>query len=181
MIRWLLAFIFLLLIQTTYASDGVECPVNRQDRVGNGTGVQCVWASLETIARYIGETRLYDLTDKYKNVSDPGQVAQVLNSRGVPFEQATSKEEARVLIMKGMQNGMPVLFGAGRVHAMVIVNYDPTCNRACYVDNSNLGAGVITKTIPEFERMWDGWVVLLHPGYVPPKSYHAPIYMVYLE
>lgn len=179
--KLLTAVIILLLFPINLAGMGVECPVPEEDRVVNGTGIQCVWSSLETIARYIGEERLYTLTDRYKRQAGPGDVASVLGEAGVPYEQSTNKTESRMLIMRGMARGMPVLLGWGGYHAMVIANYDPTCNRVSIIDNSNLGAGIKDMTISEFENGWDGWVVLLHPGVRPKKSIGARVHMLYLE
>jgi hypothetical protein len=44
---------------------------------------------------------------------------------------------------------------------MVIVHYDEAANRVHIVDNSNLSKGASLMSIEDFNRMWDGWVLVI--------------------
>ena len=68
----------------------VQVPIAKENRQYNNSGRQCVWCTLEALARHHGITNLYDLTDEYKFATGPSYVSNVLTQRGVAFRQSYS-------------------------------------------------------------------------------------------
>lgn len=164
----------------------LQCPIPREDRVGNYTGIQCVWSSIETLGRWAGEERLYDppLTSRKqcKSYSGPGLSASVLNSLDIKFEQTWGdKKRGLELIRKAMREGRGALFDVPG-HAMVIVHFDEEGDRVCWVDNSDNTLKAQTSTVERFMKRWGSWVLVVYAeeDIAPWKAYrmHIPVFGV---
>jgi len=155
--------LLLLLSLTTIskAEDFAQCPFGDK-RAFNYNNVSCVWCSLENLGTYNREPKLYNLSKnpRYQHPSGPGEVAQVLKNFGIKFKQTTDKEEGRKLIYEAMRDGRGCLVGVPG-HAINLINYDDTTNKAIIVDN---GGSLKNRlmSIQEFERRWTGWVLVIY-------------------
>lgn len=146
----------------------IQCPIPMKDRVANGTGIQCVWASIETLGRWAEEPKLMNppLTSRSdcKSYSGPGLAAKKLKELGVRFEQVANGQDRQAsiaLIKKATSEGRAALFGIPG-HAMVCVHYDEAADQVKWIDNSDRSLKVQTTTIQRFNQMWDGWVLVIY-------------------
>jgi hypothetical protein len=164
--------------------DTLQCPIPREDRVRNFTGIQCVWSSIETLGRWAGEERLFDppLTSRRqcKSYAGPGSASGVLNSLGVRFEQTYGdRERGLAMIRRAMKEGRGALFDVPG-HAMVIVHFDEEGDRVCWVDNSDNTLKAQTSTLERFMKRWGSWVLVVYAeeDIVPHKAYrrHIPVF-----
>lgn len=168
---------------STYESDQAEpklnnlqCPIPKQDRVKNYTGIQCVYASIEMLGRWAEEPKLINppITSRpeCKGYSGPSQAAKILNNLKVKFEQSYgNKKQGLELIKKAMKEGRGVLWGVPG-HAMVLVHYSEEENKVCWVDNSDSKLRVQQTTISKFNERWNSWVLIIYADkdLVPYKS-----------
>jgi hypothetical protein len=146
--------------------DELQCPIPMKDRVPNGTGIQCVWASLEMLGRFAEEPKLVNppLTSRgdCKSYSSPSLAAERLNQLKVKFEQTyDNRAKGVALIRKAMVEGRGCLFGVPH-HAMVLVHYDDSKGFVKYVDNSDSRLAVQTMTMERFNQRWDTWVTVIY-------------------
>ena len=141
----------------------VQVPIPIKDRVPNRTGIQCVWSSIETIARYCGEQKLYDLTynDNYKSYASPSSARKMFETYEVKYEITTSKKDRSLLIKGCVIERRGCAFGVPG-HVMVIVHYDEEKGIIKYINNSDPQLKVRTWTMEEFNRRWDGWVMIVY-------------------
>jgi hypothetical protein len=162
----------------------LQCPIPREDRVRNFTGIQCVWSSIETLGRWAGDERLFDppLTSRKqcKSYAGPGSAAGVLNSLGVRFEQTYGdRERGLSMIRRATKEGRGALFDVPG-HAMVIVHFDEEEDRVCWVDNSDNTLKAQTSTVDRFMKRWGSWVLVVYAeeDIVPYKAYrmHIPVF-----
>jgi len=146
----------------------IQCPIPMTDRVKNGTGIQCVWSSIETLGRWAEEPKLVNppLTSRSdcKSYSGPGLAAKKLKELGVRFEQVANGQDRQssiALMKRATSEGRAALFGVPG-HAMVCVHYDEAADTVKWIDNSDRSLKVQTTTIERFNRMWDGWVLVIY-------------------
>lgn len=140
----------------------VMVPIPMKDRIPNKTGIQCVWSSIETLARYADFERLFDMTEKpeCRSYSGPSSAGRWLKSHNVKFEQTTGGD--RSLIIKGVvEEKRGVLFDVPG-HAMVLVHYDEDKGIVKYINNSDRSLKIRTWTMSEFNRRFGGWVLLIY-------------------
>jgi hypothetical protein len=139
---------------------GVQVPIPKEFRTYNKSGSQCVWCSLETLARYHKIERLYDLTKKYKHASGPGEVARVLKDRDIKFFQ-TEKKDISFLeeYVKNRKLGCGV--GLNGTHAVNVVHFDKDIVKI--IDNSDRSLKIQTWSMKRFISQWDGWAFVLIP------------------
>lgn len=148
-----------------HATD-IQCPIPMKDRVKNGTGIQCVWSSIEMIGRWAEEPKLMNppLTSQRdcKSYAGAGSAAAKLNQLGVKFEQTYGdRAKGLKLIKKAMAEGRGCLWGVPG-HAMVLVHYDEEKNEVKWVDNSDMSLKIQTTTVPKFMNRWTGWVLVVY-------------------
>ncbi len=173
--------LILLLSPSLANSQDIQCPIPDGHRAPNLTGIQCVWCSLQTIGRWAGEEKLFNLTDspRCKSYAGPGDVSEVLNSLGVKYKQTHDKTEGIKLIREAVKDGRGYLWGFRNVHAMVICHFDEDANRVHYIDNMQTRTvnKVQILTVQEFMNNWDGWVVIIYPAkeVFPNKVYNREI------
>ena len=171
--------------------EGVQCPIPMKDRVKNYTGTQCVFSSVETLARWAECKILLEpvpLTQRpgCRSYSSPYDIAKKLEKfgfekyqpgkRGYMYEQTYGNREKGIqLIKKAMKDGRGALFGVPG-HAMVMLHYDEEKNVFKWVDNSDWSLRVQTTTVTRFKRMWDSWVLVIYsvPDLFPEKARKVP-------
>lgn len=158
----------------------VMVPIPMNCRVPNKTGIQCVWSSIETLARYAQFERLYDMTElsECRSYSGPSNAGSWLRKHNVRFEQTTGGD--RSLIIKGVvKEKRGVLFSVPG-HAMVLVHYDEEKGIVKYINNSDSTLQIRTWTMKEFNRRFDGWVMIIYAdndilGRPPGEARSLPI------
>lgn len=156
--------------------EGVQCPIPMKDRVRNYTGIQCVFSSLECLARWAECKNLLEpipLTSRSgcKSFSSPKDAAVKLKKFGVKFEQSyQNTDEGIELIKKSMSEGRGVLWGVPG-HAMVLCHYDENKNVVKWIDNSDKKLRIQTTTVDSFKKRWNGWVLAIYaePDLFPDK------------
>ena len=146
--------------------ESLQCPIPKQDRVKNYTGIQCVYSSIEMLGRWAEEPKLINppITSRpeCKGYSGPSQAAKILNKLGVKFEQSYgNKNKGLELIKRSMKQGRGVLWGVPG-HAMVLVHYSEEQNRVCWVDNSDSKLRVQQTTVSKFKERWNSWVLVIY-------------------
>jgi len=149
-----------------YEPSEIHCPSPMKDRVKNGTGVQCVWSSIEMLGRWAEETKLINppITTRSdcKSYSSPSLAAQRLMQLQVNFKQEYGdKQRGLMLIRQAMSEGRGCLFGVPG-HAMVLVHFDESANIVKWVDNSDRTLKVQTMTIDQFLKRWDSWALVIY-------------------
>lgn len=157
----LLLIIGLISCGAVYGQD-VQCPFGEYRSI-NKSG-QCVWNSIENLAHYNGETKLYNITNedpRCQGGASPGSVVPVLNSYKIKFKQTTNRKEGLQLIKEAMADGRAALFSIPG-HAMNVIHFDEDSNRVIYVNN-NAPRSNQTITVDKFLTMWDGWVLVIYP------------------
>lgn len=141
----------------------IQVPIPEGCRIPNKTGIQCVWSSIETLARYCGEKRLYDLTedDNYKGYAGPSSARKMFEKYGVKYEMTTDKKD-RSLLIKGCKIEKRGCAFSVPGHVMVMVHYDEKEGVVKYINNSDPELKVRSWTMEQFERKFDGWVIVLY-------------------
>jgi len=153
----------------------IQCPIPMSDRVPNGTGIQCVWSSIEMLGRWAEEPKLVNppITSRSdcKSYSSPSLAAERLNQLNVRFEQEYGdRQRGLTLVRKAMAEGRGCLFGVPG-HAMVLVHFDEQANEVKWVDNSDRTLKVQTMTVQRFLERWDTWALVIYADHdiVPDK------------
>ena len=148
------------------ALETLQCPIPREDRVKNYTGVQCVYSSIEMLGRWAEEPKLISppITSRSdcKSYSSPKVAANRLDKLGVKFEQSWGdKKKGIELIKKAMRQGRGALWDVPG-HAMVLVHYSEEQDRVCWVDNADYQLRVQETTINKFYQRWNSWVLVIY-------------------
>jgi hypothetical protein len=153
---------------------GVQVPIPKNCRVYNRSGSQCVWCSLECLARHHNVKELYEgngrLTKNYTWATGPGEVQRVLNSRysTVKWKQIQNRGQLKGFIKTyvcdkkfGIGLGIPG-------HMLNLVHYDEEAKIVKIIDNGGPRALQIQDwSMEKFERLADGWAVTVFPpGYI---------------
>jgi hypothetical protein len=149
-----------------YEPLNIQCPIPMKDRVINGTGIQCVWSSIEMLGRWAEEPKLTNppITSRLdcKSYSSPSLAAQRMIELQVRYKQEYGdKNRGLVLIRQAMSEGRGCLFGVPG-HAMVLVHFDESANIVKWVDNSDRTLKVQTMTVGQFLSKWDSWVLVIY-------------------
>lgn len=147
--------------------DDLQCPIPKNDRVKNYTGIQCVYSSIEMLGRWAEEPKITKppITSRpeCQGYSSPDRAAQILKGLGVKFQQSYGdKEEGIKLIKEAMSEGRGVLWGVPK-HAMVLIHYSEKQNKVCWVDNSDRQLRIQETTIEKFKERWNSWVLVIYP------------------
>lgn len=145
----------------------VQCPIPMECRVRNYTRIQCVFSSLECLARWAECSQLLEpepLTSRpgCKQRSDPRDAAAKLENFGVKFENSyRSKEESLKLLKRAMKEGRGALMDVPG-HAIVICHYDEQQGIVKIIDNSDRSLRIQTWPIEKFNRLWGGWIMVIY-------------------
>lgn len=157
--------------------NNVQVPIPFKDRVPNRTGIQCVWSSTETLARYAEFERLYDITfdDNYKSYAGPNSLKAMLNKYNVKYEMTVDKKDRSLLIKGCVLEKRGVAFDIPG-HVMVLVHYDEKVGIVKYINNSDKDLKVRTWTMEEFNKRWAGWAYIIYADkdIIPQKNNKIP-------
>jgi hypothetical protein len=144
----------------------VQVPIIKENRKYNESGVQCVWCSLENLARHHKVVALYDLTDIYKQATGPGYVGYVLKSRNIKYKQIQSSKEKGIAFIKEyvVEKKFGVGIGLQGIHMINLVHFDEEQKIVKVIDNGGPNALKIqTWTMDQFMNRFDGWVITIFP------------------
>jgi len=152
-------------------TEGVQVPIPQKHRVFNYTGVQCVWASLETLARYHAIPAAKRLTRDHGGPATPEDIQAALNALDVKYILVTPGGRRRTDILKeecakGWGAGVvlvPAIGPEGRErgpHMITCVHYKDGMVKV--IDNLDEELRIQTWTEEEFLGLWDGWMVVLY-------------------
>lgn len=141
----------------------VMVPIPLEERVFNKTGVQCVWATIETCGNYAQEPKLLKLTNNNdcKSYATPISAAKKLKELNVKFEQTTKKSNKDLILKSVVKEKRGCLFGIPG-HAMTLVHYDEKNKTVKYINNSDPSLLVRTWTMDEFNKYWNGWIIVIY-------------------
>jgi len=146
--------------------ENTQCPIPMDCRVRNYTGIQCVFSSLECLARWAELKELLEppLTSRSncKSYSGPTDAAAKLSSFGVKFENAyKDKNKAIQLLKKAMAEGRGALMDVPG-HAIVICHYDEEGGIVKIIDNSDRSLKIQTWSMNKFKKLWGGWIMVIY-------------------
>lgn len=157
--------------------ENVQCPIPMHCRVKNYTGVQCVFSSLECLARWGEIEELLEpepLTSRSgcKSYSGPVDAANKLSKYGVRFEnEYKNKAKALIILKKAMSEGRGALIDIPG-HAIVICHYDQESKTVKIIDNSDKSLKIQTWGMEKFNKLWCGWILVIY-GKNDPFPYKA--------
>lgn len=166
--KTLKAFVFgiaLICFSSVANAAEIQVDIAKEDRVPNKTGIQCVWSSIETVARHNKIEELYDLTEdsRCKSFAGPSSAAKILKEKKIKFEQTVSEKDISLLIKGCKEERWGVCFGIPG-HMMTMVHFDHENEKIVkYIDNSDKTLSVRTWTLNQFYSKWDGWVLMIYP------------------
>jgi hypothetical protein len=149
---WLLQLLILLIADVTIAPE---------HRVPNRTNQQCVWASIETQARYWGITRLYHLTRDYDGPSDPALGLAVLWWHGVDCYWSPRGEHNWSLLERLAARRWPVAVAVEEDewrHMFLVI--DVTKTTVTTLDN-DVEFTVAQWPRDRFNQIWNGWQIAI--------------------
>lgn len=143
--------------------ENTQVPIPVKDRVPNRTGIQCVWSSIETLARYAKYEKLYDITMEkdYKSYAGPPSLRAMFKKYGVKYEMTVDKKDRSLLIKGCTIEKRGVAFDIPG-HMMVLVHYDEKEGIVKYINNSDKDLKIRTWTMEEFNKRWAGWAVIIY-------------------
>lgn len=154
-----------------------QCPIPMECRVKNYTGVQCVFSSLECLARWGEIEELLQpepLTSRSgcKSYSGPTDAASKVSKYGIRFEnEYQNKKKAIELLKKAMADGRGALMDVPG-HAIVICHYDEKAGIVKIIDNSDRSLKIQTWSMEKFNKLWKGWIMVIY-GKNDPFPYKA--------
>lgn len=162
MLKNLLLVVSILFFSSySYAQDLVQVSIPMECRVFNQTGSQCVWASLEALARAHKIHAASRLTDTYKSESLPHPTSAVLQNLGVKHYMIHPGKQNRLFLQTACSNGWGAAVGLGMRHAVVVVHFKD--GLVGLIDNSDPTLEVKIWTEEKFMKHWDGWALCLEP------------------
>ncbi len=156
------ALLVLIALPSIALSQNYSVHVHPQNRVFNKTGIQCGWATLETLGRHHGYPQLHTMTEKHLGLSSVFSLQRELVRQGVPY-RAFYRPITRSLtpIERALQKGHPVGVmvspnGRFRIgHFYVVSGIDRDKGTVTIVDNHG---DMRPKQIPirAFRRIYTG-------------------------
>ena len=135
--------------------------IDYKNRVHNFNGIQCVWATVETLGNHVGEKKLFNLTLKQKDYSNKKEINKFLSDLGVHF--VSDEKFNTELIEYYLQKDIPCLFNT-TYHVATLIQYDEQNNIVKYIDNNDNDLYEKKITISEFKKIWKGWVLVILPS-----------------
>ena len=147
--------------------EGVQCPIPMKCRVKNYTGTQCVFSSLECLARWAEIKELLEpepITSRSgcRSYSGPTDAAKKIAAFGVRFEnEYKDKSKAIKLLKRAMADGRGALMDIPG-HAIVICHYDEKAGLVKIIDNSDRSLRIQTWSVDKFKKLWGGWIMVIY-------------------
>jgi hypothetical protein len=153
---------------------GVQVPISKANRIYNKSGSQCVWVSIETLARHNGVKDIYEgdacISKHYTWATGPGEVSKVLNSKysNVKWKHIDSRSQLKPFVKRYVTE---LKFGVGLAipgHMLTLIHYDESAGVVKVIDNSGSKSLQVQEwSMDKFDRLADGWVlVIFPPGHV---------------
>ncbi len=139
---------FLLLFINTAQADVI---ILKKNRILNKTGIQCAWASLETIARHQHIKRLYTLTNDHKIGANSNDIEAVLDNKKVKYRKHKQFDFNDKFLKDAILRDQAVMIGYNHNHAVVLIGITKTKYRI--IDNG--------KIYNIKKSNWDGWAIKL--------------------
>lgn len=147
--------------------ENVQSPIPMECRVKNYTGTQCVFSSLECLARWAELKELLEpvpLTSRQgcRSYSSPVDAANKLNSFSIRFEnEYRDRNKALELLKRAMADGRGALMDIPG-HALVICHYDEEVGIVKVIDNSDRSLKIQTWPMSKFNKLWGGWIMVVY-------------------
>lgn len=166
---------------------GVQVPIPKDCRVFNKSGSQCVWCSIECLARYHKVTDLYEgdrrITKHYTWATGPAEVYLVLNARypNVGWAQLSNRNEVKSFLKKYVtEKKLGVGFSVPG-HMLNMIHYDETNRIVKVIDNIGPQALEVQEwSMEKFENLSQGWALTIFPpGYKVSASDYGEIVTSY--
>lgn len=156
----------------------IQCPIPPDCRVKNFTGTQCVFSSLECLARWAEIESLLQprpLTSRAgcQSFSSPTDAAKKLSALGIKYEnEYHNRSKALSLLRRAMSEGRGALMDIPG-HALVICHYDENAGIVKIIDNSDRSLKIQTWPMSKFDKLWGGWIMVLYNenDLFPAKAY----------
>lgn len=141
----------------------VMVPIPKNQRVFNKSGIQCVWATLETCGNYASEKKLKNITEQqgYKSYETPYSTSKKLKDIKVKYKQTNNKADKSLILESIVQERRGCLFGVPG-HAMTLVHYDEENKIVKYINNSDPELLIRTWSMSEFDKRWNGWICVIY-------------------
>jgi len=159
------------IVKVSDDTDGVQVPIPMSCRVYNRSGSQCVWCSIEVLARYHKIEALYTLTQKYKHATGGGEVSRVLNRLNIKYTMQDEGERNTQILIDACEKGWGAGVGLHGTHMVNVVHFKDGVVKI--IDNSDSSLSIRSMSMNQFLRAWDGWVVVLVPP-TPPTPPQPP-------
>jgi hypothetical protein len=162
---------------------GVQVPIAKANRIYNKSGSQCVWVSIETLARHHGIKEIYEgenrISKHYTWATGPGEVSRVLKSKypTVQWKHIQSRSQLKDFVKKYVTEEKLGVGLAIPGHMLTLVHYDEAAKIVKVIDNGGPKALQVQEwTMERFERISDGWaLVLIPPGRIVRDSFDCTI------
>ena len=153
-------FLILILLLTTSAYS-VEIP--EKHRIYNRTGSQCVWVSLETVARWNGIEELYNISKSpsCQTFAGPGQVRSLLKNKGVYFYDSIPPKSPSAYELLNWADKYDICCIIGLNYAHAVVLQELTDEYAIFIENARQGCPSVKISRERFDQIFDGWVVVI--------------------
>lgn len=149
---------------------GVQVPIPRDCRVFNKTGMQCVWCSIEVLARYHKVKDLYEgdrrITKHYTWATFSWEVNYVLNTKypTVKWAQITNRSQLKNFLKKYVTEKK---FGVGFSvpgHMLNLIHYDENAKIVKVIDNDGATPLEVQQwSMDQFDSIAQGWVLTVFP------------------
>lgn len=156
--------------------EGLQVPVPRDCRILNTKG-NCVWCSLELLARYAEYKELYNITKNVRDGGDPrcqggsspSPVRRFLEAEKIKYEMITNGDRSFLEKYCKVQRRGVAFDIPG--HMLNLVHYDPETKIIKVIDNADRSLSVQTWSWEKFHRLWGGWayVIFREPDLIPYK------------
>jgi hypothetical protein len=141
----------------------VQVPIPKEMRVYNHSGSQCVWCTIEMLAKFNNIPGAKDLTNSYKYATGPREVKRVLESRGVKFKQTYDRNEDMLEEYVTKRNlGVGVDVNNGH-HMILVCHFDKKAGIVKIIDNSDHSLKVQTWSLSHFRNKWSDWILVILP------------------
>jgi len=159
---------------------GVQVPIPRKDRVLNENG-NCVWCSLEMLARYAEIKSLYDITKDPEDGGDPRcqdgawwpPVKALLDEKKIKYRVVWPQDTTRTdLLIRGCKIERRGVAFDIKGHMLVLVHYDPNKKIIKVIDNADRSLSIQTWSWEKFHKVWRGWAFMIYgdPDIIPQKN-----------
>lgn len=179
MLKKLFFVAMFLLPLEVYAQEAAEihAPIAQEDRIFNHTNVNCVFCSVEMMARRAKETRLYGISSQYIGPCSMQQLINLLIGRNIRFKishhgsiSESAKRDFLLLPCKYEKRGV-VVGVDNRTHVVNLVHYDDITKTVMIIENGDKDLKVQQMDWDEFHRRWDGYAIIIYA-----KNDPFPIY-----